>query len=229
MNTAAAFATLPPTTRRFQVATAIRTAIVSGVLPPGYKVTEQDMASRFGVSRGPIREAIRELVEEGLLENKPYTGTHVSAVGERSVTEAYGLRRVLETYAIRLCWPHRNAAFRRVLTERHTALLHSLRDNRIDLEITAELAFHSTPYEFSADELLLRTWRQISQRIQLGFAVYQIARGGPDFRAAHDRYIAVALGDDLDEAVAEVERHIDLGLETIQAFFRTQAAAQAAR
>lgn len=218
--TAAEFIPLPLITRRTQVADAIRAAIISGALKPGTKVTELELAAQFGVSRGPIREAIRELVEEGLLDSRPYAGTQVSAVDERTIMEAYGLRRVLETYAFRLCWERRDSAYRDAFRRRHDALLTALEEQRIDAEIRAEIEFHSTPYEFSGDELLLRTWRQISQRIQLGFAVYQVARGGPNFRKAHERYVELALGDDLAALVREVERHIDLGLETIRDFFR---------
>lgn len=197
---------------------ALREAIISGGLRPGAKIVELDLSAQFGVSRGPIREAIRELVEEGLLESRAYAGTQVSMVDEAMIIDAYGLRRVLEVHAIKLCWPRRDERFRRSFEDRHRELLLALDKNRFALEIRAEVHFHSIPYEFSGSDLLLKTWRQISQKIQLGFLVYQIARGAPDFRDAHSRYVDLALGDDLPAMIAETERHIDLGLDTIKAF-----------
>src|ERR1700728_1076568 len=98
MNSVKSIQPLPAVTRRTQVVDALREAILSGELPPGSKITELDLAARFHVSRGPIREGIRELIDEGLLVSQPYTGTYVTVMDEKTIGEAYGLRRVLEKY-----------------------------------------------------------------------------------------------------------------------------------
>lgn len=212
---------LPPVTRRTQVVDALREAIVSGRFQPGAKITELDLARRFAISRGPIREAIRELINEGLLVNRPYSATHVAAVDERTIAEAYDLRRVLEVHAWRLAWPRRDAHLKAVLEERHEALQRALGAGNIFEEIRAEMTFHSTSFEFSGSELLVSTWRQIAQRIQLGFSVYQVGAGGPA-SGEHWRYVELALGDDFDALRLEVERHIDQGMAGVRDFFSTR-------
>jgi DNA-binding GntR family transcriptional regulator len=216
------FETLEPVTRRGQVASALRNAIIAGDLIPGAKITESDLATEFGVSRGPIREAIRELINEGLLVQRPYSGTQVSLVEERTIIEAHGLRKVIECYAFKLCWPQRNEEFRKEIIARHKELQRAVVKKRRTEAIRAEIKLHSLPYEFSQNELLLETWRQLAQKIQLGFVVYRLAGGDVGFSRAHDSYVTLALGDDLDAMLVEVQRHIDLGLKTIRTFFRTQ-------
>lgn len=212
---------LPRITRRTQVVDALRAAIVSGRLEPGAKITELDLAKRFAISRGPIREAMRELVNEGLLVNRPYSATHVAAVAARDIVEAYDLRRVLEVHAWRLAWPRRDAALKAALESRHAALQRALGAGHVLEEIRAEMTFHSTAFEFSGSALLAATWRQIAQRIQLGFSVYQVGAGGPAM-GEHRRYMELALGDDFEALRREVERHIDQGLAGVRDFFSKQ-------
>lgn len=212
------FSALPQITRRTQVVDALREAIVSGRLQPGTKITELSLAERFAISRGPIREAIRELTNEGLLVSRPYSATHVAAVDERTITEAYDLRRLLEVYAWRLAWPRRDARLKTVLMERHETLQRTLGGGDVFAEISAELAFHSTAFEFSGSDLLIATWRPIAQRIQLSFSVYQVAIGGPA-SGEHQRYMEAALGDDFEALHREVERHIDQGMAGVRTFF----------
>jgi DNA-binding GntR family transcriptional regulator len=76
--------------------------IISGALAPGSKLIEADLADRFGVSRGPIREALRELVRLGLAVNRPRTGLSVSTLTESDLDEVFLIREALEVAAGRL-------------------------------------------------------------------------------------------------------------------------------
>jgi len=210
---------LPAVTRRTQVVDALREAILSGELPPGNKITEQDLAARFQVSRGPIREGIRELIDEGLLVSQPYSGTYVTVMDEKAVAQAYGLRRVLEKYAFTLVWPRRDAEFKLKLVRKYEALLVAGSSGNFAAEMLAEMDFHSLPYEFSGDELLLSTWRHVARRMQVGFILHRAMPGGPDSESMHRQYLARALGEDLDLMLEEVDRHIDHGLETMRPVF----------
>ena len=79
----------------------LRDAILSGELKAGARITETELAERFGTSRGPVREAIRELAREGLLVELPRKGTLVSSLTAHDLTEVYGVREALETAASR--------------------------------------------------------------------------------------------------------------------------------
>jgi DNA-binding GntR family transcriptional regulator len=84
------------------VAARLRESIVDGTLPPGTRLVEMEVASQLGVSRGPLREALRILETEGLIISEPGHGSHVAWISERDIREIYSLRRILEQEAFRL-------------------------------------------------------------------------------------------------------------------------------
>src|SRR5438034_6973997 len=92
---------LEPKTLRENVLVSIRRAILDGNLAPGEQVNQQQIADKLGVSRGPIREALGQLEEEGLLRNIPYKGTFVTEITPAYIDELYDIRRVLEVFAVR--------------------------------------------------------------------------------------------------------------------------------
>jgi DNA-binding GntR family transcriptional regulator len=83
------------------VAGRIRSEILDGTLPPGSKLIESELADRFGTSRGPVREAIRELAREGLVAELARRGTVVSTLTARDLAEVYAIRQGLELTASR--------------------------------------------------------------------------------------------------------------------------------
>jgi len=203
-------------TRRAQVAETLRNAIFAGSFAPGTKLVEMKLASRLGVSRGSVREAILELVEQGLLVNKPYAGTFVAHIDEKALSELFSLRKILDRHVYTLLWPHRNEAYRREFTARNRAIAKAMQTGQRTAAIKAEMHFHSYPYEFSGNDVLLEVWQLLAHRIQLCFTVSQTVVFGPAFTTENEHYLAAALGDDLDRMHAEVERHFDLGLEAVR-------------
>lgn len=88
-----------PQTLREQIVDSIRDAIVRGVLKPGARVAEPELAGRYGISRTPIREAFRQLESEGYLRIAPRRGAVVVALTEKDVEEFYDVKAVLEGHA----------------------------------------------------------------------------------------------------------------------------------
>src|SRR5438876_7962847 len=99
-------------TRRAQVAETLRNAIFAGSFAPGTKLVEMKLASRLGVSRGSVREAILELVEQGLLVNKPYAGTFVAHIDEKALSELFSLRMLLDWHCYSFLWSTGNLVLR---------------------------------------------------------------------------------------------------------------------
>jgi DNA-binding GntR family transcriptional regulator len=96
-------------TLREKILESIRDAILRGVLKPGEKVAEPELAERFGISRTPIREAFRQLESEGYLTVIPRKGAVVTALSERDVEEFYSIKSILEGYAARMAAEKLNA------------------------------------------------------------------------------------------------------------------------
>ena len=84
------------------VADILRDAITKGELAPGTRLIEQDVSQQLGISRGPLREALRLLETEGLVNSYPGRGSFVAELSERDIVEIYSLRTILEEEAIRL-------------------------------------------------------------------------------------------------------------------------------
>jgi DNA-binding GntR family transcriptional regulator len=209
-----------PLTRRAQIAETLRNLILSGRLAPGTQLVESKLASRFGVSRGSIREAIWELIDQGLLINRPYAGAFVVSLDEKTMTEVFSLRGALERYCFTQLWPKRNDSFRKEFTARHKALVKTIRAQKHFDAIEAEMHFHSYPYEFAGNAVLLDVWRQLSKKIQLSFAMSQVIVHGVEFIGTSESYIAAALGDDLEAMLREIDRHLELGVIAVKKLMR---------
>lgn len=93
-----------------QVFARLQDDIVLGVLPPGTKLGETELATRYGVSRGPLREAIRRLESRKLLERIPHVGTRVATLQLEDLIEIYRVREALEGMAARLAAEQMSAA-----------------------------------------------------------------------------------------------------------------------
>ena len=85
-----------------QVADALREAVIGGDLPPGARISEAEIAARYGVSRQPVREAFIRLSVEGLIAVLPHRGTTVARIAVASVIEARFVREAVEADIVRL-------------------------------------------------------------------------------------------------------------------------------
>lgn len=218
---------LHKSTFRQHIAERLRAAILAGELAPGAALVETALAAQFNVSRGPLREALRQLIEEGLLIAVPYTGTHVIALSVQDAHEIYSMRITLERFAFEQAWDRRDAGFARELQRRNDALTAAIDAGDDGASILAELELHGLVYEASAHRLLQRAWQGLRGRLQLYWAAHHRAHAtrGPR-RDSHDRYVAAALGDDLAAMLREVSVHMGLGSEVTKAFLHQAAPAR---
>ena len=206
-------------TLRERLVDVLRAAILEATLPPGTRLVETKLAERLGVSRGPLREAIAQLVEEGLLVQVPYRGTVVQTLSLEDVRQIYSFRVLLESFAFELIWAKRTPAFFRALDARHRALGYALDGGDPQEAIKRELDLHGLAYEFSGHRPLLEAWTTLRGRLHLYFSLHQRAQGRTGARSdAHDGYVACAKGDDLGAMRSEIERHLHRGVDALEAF-----------
>lgn len=92
----------------------LRAAILSGSLKPGDKIVEEQLCAEFGISRAPLREALRLLGQQGLVEHLPRRGARVTEWSATDILQLFALRHVLERHALEMALP---------LTEPAVALL----------------------------------------------------------------------------------------------------------
>ena len=91
---------MKPRTLRTNVTEILREAIVEGTLPAGSELNQAQLAEQLGISRGPLREALGQLEQEGLIRNVAYKGVYVTPLTRTYVEELYSLRSALESFAI---------------------------------------------------------------------------------------------------------------------------------
>lgn len=89
----------PQTSLRMQVVENIRTAILDGHFPPGARLKERELGELVGVSRTLVREALRQLEAEGLVDNVPYKGPVVARISVGEARQLYEIRAALEGWA----------------------------------------------------------------------------------------------------------------------------------
>jgi DNA-binding GntR family transcriptional regulator len=222
-------APLPRVTLRDRAAASLREAILSGQLEPGAPVVELTVARDLGISRAPLREAIRELLDEGLLvQPRAWGGVTVAPLDAVVARELYTLRTALEVFAFEQLWPRRDAAFRAALARRHATLTAAIDAGLDAASIEAELALHGLAYEAAGHGLLLSAWTGLRGRLQLYWAAHHRAHGrrGPR-RDAHDDYVRLALGDDADALKQELHDHMQRGLAAVLRFLDTRPRTEA--
>jgi DNA-binding GntR family transcriptional regulator len=94
----------------------LRHEILSGALAPGERLIEEQLTQRFGTSRAPLREALRQLAQQGLIEHLPRRGVRVAELSAADADELFALRDVLERYAVQTALGRPGAASLSALT-----------------------------------------------------------------------------------------------------------------
>ncbi len=143
-----------------EVAAAIRQEILAGRLKAGERLVESGLATTLGVSRAPVREALKLLSGEGLVSEEPNRGACVISLTEADVREIYDLRAALEVRAARLLArarrPDDAAALRRRVEDMETA---ASADDAVATS-AADLAFHTTLLERTRNGRLLESFNR---------------------------------------------------------------------
>ncbi len=141
----------------------------SGSLQPGDKVLESRLASELGVSRAPVREAVRHLVGEGLLDYRPQVGSFVACLSPQQIIDSYVTRGLLEGFAIAEARNRYDTDSRTELEQ----LCHQMRNSAVGGDdaslIEAGATFHRRLYGRSTNDQLLENIEQLSNKLHLLF------------------------------------------------------------
>ncbi|WP_201308766.1 GntR family transcriptional regulator [Puerhibacterium puerhi] len=156
-----ALGSIEPQTRRELIHARLREAISSGEISPGTHLAEVELSESLGVSRGTLREALRQLQQEGLVSSDSRGRLSVRIVSAREVDEIFAVRHALESLAFELvCGLER----REGAAARMAEGLERLRRSEGDFvaQLDADLAFHELLCELSGNETLVHSWRSVS-------------------------------------------------------------------
>lgn len=161
------FDELPYKSLRDAVASAIREAIMSGELKPGQHLAEAKLAQQMGISRAPVREALRQLEAEGLVTSSPHKGSFVAELSMDDLWEIYTLRAAIEGLAARLATQRASeeeiAALEKVVKEMRA----SAQAGDLSRLTEQDMAFHKRLCRAAHHRRLFDIWLSMNAQIRL--------------------------------------------------------------
>lgn len=189
----------------------LRKAILQGVFAPGQRLIEARLGERFGVSRGPVREAIRSLEREGLIQSSPRRGVFVASLGKTDIAEIYGLRLALECGAIRDACKHITEDDLVDMARLVREMEESSAAHALDLLAHEDVAFHRKICELSGNSRLLNTWLSVLGQIQLlsEQVITSLYADLAQIPQRHDLIFEALAARDQDAAEVTMRSHID--------------------
>jgi DNA-binding GntR family transcriptional regulator len=140
----------------------LRGAILGGRVPAGTRIVEADVARQMGISRSPVREAVRKLEHEGLVEYAPRRGTIVVGLSRDDLTDAYQFRAHLEAYGARLAARHASEDRLREMLESIERMRECAVARDLDGLVVADVEFHHAMCRSSGSRLLLQAWETLN-------------------------------------------------------------------
>jgi DNA-binding GntR family transcriptional regulator len=182
---------------REQALSALRRAITSGELEPGRHLVETELSEMLQISRGTLREALRQLEQEGLVSAGARGRLSVRHLDAKEIRDIFSVRAVLESLAARTLseMPDKEAA----LAELRTAVEHMEQATKASLEdrIESDLEFHRTLCRLSGNETLLHSWESLegSIRMSIMFAGLERAVKNMSVGRHHDIVAAIETGN----------------------------------
>jgi len=165
------FDRIRPKTLRAEIVDMLRDAIVSGKLEPGEHLKESLIAEQMSVSRIPVREAFRQLEQEGLIVSIPNQGSFVKVFEEKDIREIFTLRGALESLACELVLSSGLLQPEDMeQLEDYVCLQREAIDARnFDRLTQLDMDFHEFICRKSESERLLKTWRSLRTQVQVLF------------------------------------------------------------
>ncbi len=143
----------------------LREAILKGELIPGERLMEKQLAERMGVSRTPIREAIRKLELEGLVLMVPRKGAEVAQITEKDIRDVLEVRATLEALAVRLACEKMDAKGMQKLTQVKEEFEKAAMDKEVDLLIIKDVEFHDAIFAATENIKLIHIVNNLREQI----------------------------------------------------------------
>jgi len=207
------------------LATAIADGILSGALKPGTRLDEMGLADQHGVSRTPVREALRQLAMSGLIDMRPRKGAIVSKATPDQVESLFVAMAEMEATCARLAAISMTPIERRRLQARHEAMLILANAGETEAYSDANVAFHGAIYAGSHNAPLADYAMSLRRRVgPFRRAQFQVEGRLVRSNQEHDAVVRAILSGDAAGAHAAMLHHVSLVEDAFEAFAATNAA-----
>ena len=158
---------IAPTALYQEVAERLRQRIFAHELTPGTWIDEQKLAEQYGISRTPLREALKVLASEGLVELRPRRGCYVTEISRQDLDDIFPLMAMLEGRCAAEAVRNARTTDIAVLQDIHARLEAAARDGRIDAFFEANQEFHKKIQELSGNRWLLSVIQDLRKVLKL--------------------------------------------------------------
>jgi DNA-binding GntR family transcriptional regulator len=195
--------------RREQVADYLREAITVGRLVDGDRLIEERIANELATSRGPVREALRQLEHEGLVISYPYRGAAVIGVSEEEIQEVLiPIRLTLERFSFTKALDEMREADFAELAKEVWVMSEAARAGELLRIVEADIRFHEFVLSRSGQPHTTQVWRSIAPRIRAYFFRYGLDADLGQIAVEHGQLLEAVQTRDRDMVLKAVERHI---------------------
>lgn len=201
----------------------LRQAILRGELKPGERLMEIQLANKLGVSRTPIREAIRKLELEGLVLMIPRRGAEVAQITEKSLRDVLEVRRALEELAVQLACLRMTSEDIQKLKQAADDFERVLGNDDITVVAEADVAFHDVIYNATDNERLislLNNFREQMYRYRVEYLKKKECHA--KLLAEHRELIRAIENRESERATEITSRHIENQVEVVSGTLREQ-------
>jgi DNA-binding GntR family transcriptional regulator len=187
----------------------LREAILDGRLPAGLHIVERDISEAFELSRGPIREALRHLEAEGLVEISPRRGARVAVLSGEDADEVIALRAAVEPVATSFGLnrhPKELIADLRVVLDR---LQVAVEQQDWPAAMLLDLEFHETTYRHAGARRTQRVWQSVRPVLLRAFRLHpQVYASGGQLYASHRDLLRTFESESVDAACTAAREHV---------------------
>lgn len=189
----------------------LKNAIITGELKPGERLMEISIAQQLGVSRTPVREAIRKLEKEKFIEMIPRKGAYVASTSIKDMLDVLEVRRLIEGFATELAADRMSDEGLVDLHRTHKAFLKALDDNDMEAMITYDNEFHDKILNAAENLKLIEIAKALSEQVQrYRLSYFSEARNSDELREWHEK-IYDAIEKKNSKLAGEVaKRHVEL-------------------
>lgn len=194
----------------------LRQAILTGELKPGERLMEIHLADRLGVSRTPIREAIRKLELEGLVVMIPRKGAQVARITEKNLKDVLEVRRALDMLAVKLACSRMDDEYKKQLREACDEFARVVKNNNTKDITEADVRFHDIINKATGNDRLIQLVNNLAEQMYRYRLEYiKDAAYHNRLVAEHEEIYSAIMDGDEERAAKAVVLHIDNQEETI--------------
>lgn len=218
-----------PRTLKENVTEILRQSIIDGSLAPGTEFNQAQLAEKLGVSRGPIREAVGQLEQEGLIESIPYKGVIVTWLTPQYVEELYSVRVALETLAVQRGIERLQPKHLAYLNNNIDEMREAARFEDMDRITKLDLKFHEYIVQMADHALLLRLWKLLEVGVRRCLHTrHKIYTSLDEVVGTHPQLVEAIAARNTEMATEALRTHITEAGEKILENWRRQEAEQQA-